>query len=92
MPSNEGHIHWSGSEDETVNYLDQELRLTSNVSNASTASEDPIGTVRIKLDGSQGSGLALPSDGWEEIPGTLPTLEARMDGGYPMGYIRVRQG
>lgn len=97
MASNEGHIHWAGSSDETVNYLSQELRLTSAVSNVIQAEEspgeeaDPIGTIRIKLDGSLLTGLALPTDGWEPIPGTAPVLEARVDGHYPIGYIRIRQ-
>lgn len=91
MASNEGHIHWSGSSDETVNYLGQELQLTSEVSNAITARVDPIGTIRIRLSGSVEAGLALPSEGWGAIPGTLPTLEARADGHYPTGYIRIRQ-
>jgi hypothetical protein len=91
MPSNEGHIHWGGSSDETVNYLGQELQLTSEVSNMSVVGSDPIGTVRIRLSGSVVTGLSLPSDGWQAVPGTSPVLEARMDGHYPVGYIRIRQ-
>lgn len=93
MASNEGHIHWAGSSDETVNYLGQELRLTSAVSNMISAGEggDPTGTIRIRLNGSSLTGLALPTDGWEPIPDTAPVLEARVDGHYPIGYIRIRQ-
>ncbi len=91
MPSNEGHIHFSGSADETVNYLGQELQLTSEVSNMVTVKQDPIGTIRIRLNGSALTGLALPTDGWQTIPGTSPILEARMDGHYPQGFVRVRQ-
>ena len=91
MASNEGHIHWSGLPTETVNYLGQELQLTSEVSNATTVKTDPIGTIRIRLVGSLQTGLALPTEGWETIPDTSPLLEARMDGHYPTGYIRIRQ-
>lgn len=85
MPSNEGHIHWDGSMDSTVNHLGQELQLTSgDVS-------DPVGAVRIRLSGSQEAGLVLPSDGWEPIPGTDPVLQARHDGHYAVDYIRIRQ-
>lgn len=93
MPSSEGHVHWDGSADSTVNYLGQELQLTSEVGNmtVSTVLVDPIGTVRIRLSGSVVTGLALPSDGWEAVPGTAPVLEARQDGRYPVGYIRIRQ-
>lgn len=90
MPSNEGHIHWGGSANETVNYLGQELQMTAEVSNANQSFVDPIGTVRIRLNGFGGTGLALPTDGWETIPGTSPVLEARVDGHYPLGYVRVR--
>jgi hypothetical protein len=91
MPSNEGHVHWDGSADSTVNYLGQELQLTSEVGNMAVVGVDPIGTVRIRLSGSVVTGLALPSDGWEAVPGTAPVLEARQDGHYPVGYIRIRQ-
>lgn len=91
MPSNEGHVHWDGSADATVNYLTQELQLTAEVSNMATTNVDPIGTIRIRLLGFVGTGLALPSDSWQAIPGTSPTLQARMDAIYPPGYIRIRQ-
>jgi hypothetical protein len=96
MASNEGHIHWSRLADETVNYLGQELRLTSDVSNMAQTNvqavdDDPIGIIRIRLDGSGVVGLALPTEGWEAIPGTDPVLEARVDANYPSDYIRVRQ-
>jgi hypothetical protein len=96
MASNEGHIHWSGSADETVTYLDQELQMTSEVSNAQIEPEDPIGTVRIRLNGSVETGLALPNSTasapvWSAVPDTLPILEVRVDGHYPVGYIRIRQ-
>lgn len=90
MPSNEGHIHWSGSADETVSFLEQELWLTSEASNMTGPTSDPIGTVRIKAVGFQSAGLALPSDAWQPVPGTDPILEARMDGNYAIGYIRLR--
>lgn len=91
MASDEGHIHWSGLGSETVNYLGQELQLTSERSNAATIKSDPIGMVRIRLDGHAEAGAALPSDGWQPVPGTAPTLEARADAHYPIGYIRIRQ-
>lgn len=92
MPSNEGHIHWDGSADSTINYLGQELQLTAEVSNmASTTNTDPIGTVRIRLSGFGGTGLAMPTDSWQAIPGTSPALQARVDGHYVTGYIRIRQ-
>lgn len=91
MASNEGHIHWSGSPDETINYLGQDLQLTAEVSNKIIVKEDPEGTVRIGLVGSGGKGLALPTEGWEAIPGTNPILEARQDGHCPSTYIRIRQ-
>jgi hypothetical protein len=81
--------------DETVNYLDQELQATSDVSNIKTDAvnigDDPIGLIRICAVGSIETGLALPTEGWEAIPGTDPILEARMDAHYPSDYIRVRQ-
>lgn len=85
MPSNEGHIHWDTSDDSTINYLSQELQITANNEG------DPIGSQRIRLNTHQGTGLYIPTDGWENIPGTSPTLQARSDGFYPVGYIRVRQ-
>lgn len=91
MASNEGHIHWGGSADSTVNYLGQELQLTAEVSNMEIVPVDPIGTIRIRLSGSLLTGLALPSNNWETVPGTAPALEARMDASYPIGYIRIRQ-
>jgi hypothetical protein len=90
MASNEGHIHWSGLGDETVNFLEQELQLTSEVSNVTTVKADPVGAVRIRAQGSSQAGLALPTEGWEVIPGTNPVLEARADGNYMIGYIRLR--
>jgi len=98
MASNEGHVHWSGVADETIAYLDQELQLTSNVSNVNNVAllavgtgDDPIGLIRIRAVGSVETGLALPTDGWEPIPGTSPVLEARVDANYAIGYIRIRQ-
>lgn len=93
MPSNEGHIHWDGSADSTVNYLGQELQLLAEVGNkiGDVVAADPIGTIRIRLSGSAVTGLALPSDGWQPVPSTAPLLEARQDGHYPTSYIRVRQ-
>ena len=91
MPSNEGHVHWGGSPDETVNYMGQELQLTTEASNMLTVTSDPIGLIRIRSAGSGATGLPLPTDGWQAVPGTLPALEARMDGYYPVGYIRIRQ-
>lgn len=90
MPSNEGHIHWTGDGDATIGFLDQELRLTSEVSNAVTTNVDPIGTIRIRAVGSNLTGLPLPTVGWEAVPGTSPVIEARADGHYSIGYIRLR--
>ena len=92
MASNEGHIHWDGTPLSTVNYLGQELELTSERTNMSTATTDPIGTIRIRRLGHANPGLPIPTDSWQAIPGTTaPVLEARGDGHYPIGYIRVRQ-
>lgn len=92
MASNEGHIHWSGLPDESVAFLGQELRLTSERTNmASTANQDPIGAVRIRAIAFPGTGLMLPTEGWQTIPGTAPALEALAGAHYPVGYIRVRQ-
>lgn len=90
MPSDEGHVHWTGSPADEVSYLEQSLTITAEVSNMTTVKSDPIGTLRIKAAGFGPQGLALPSDGWQPIPGTSPVLEARVDGHYPMGYIRIR--
>lgn len=90
MASSEGHIHWSGLPDDTIGFLGQELQLTSEVSNMTTVKVDPAGTVRIRAAGSVLTGLALPTDGWEPVPGTAPVLEARADGHYMVGYIRLR--
>lgn len=91
MASNESHIHWSGSSDETVNYLGQELRMQINEN-----ANDPIGALHIHADGFVGEPLFLPnstasSPVWSTVPGTTPVLQARQDGHYPMGYIRIRQ-
>jgi hypothetical protein len=92
MPSNEGHIHWPGGPSDEVTYLNQSLTIAAVVSNMATiVNADPIGTLRIKLTGSSLTGLALPTDGWQAIPDTSPVLEARVDGYYPEGYIRIRQ-
>lgn len=90
MASDEGHIHWSGSNDETVNYLGQELRMQVNEN-----PEDPIGAIHIHADGFAGTPLFLPNSTassplWSAVPGTAPTLEVRQDGHYPMDYIRIR--
>lgn len=90
MPSNEGHIHWAGLADDTVSFLDQELQMTSEVSNAEMVRDDPIGTIRIRAARSVLTGLAIPTDGWEAIPGTDPILQARADGHYMIGFIRLR--
>lgn len=90
MPSNEGHVHWSGLAEETISFLDQQLQLTSEISNISTVKLDPAGTIRIRLAGSGLTGLSLPTDGWQAVPGTNPVLEVRADGHYPIGYIRLR--
>lgn len=91
MASNEGHIHSSGADGETINYLGQDLILQLNGEQG-----DPIGTLRIKEQAFVGSGVALPnstnsSPVWSAVPGTSPVLEVRADGHYPIGYIRIRQ-
>lgn len=92
MASNEGHIHWTGVASDTVSYLSQELQLTSERSNlANQVNSDPIGTVRIRAVGFGGTGLALPTEGWQVIPGTSPILEARVDAFYPADLVRIRQ-
>jgi hypothetical protein len=96
MASNEGHIHWTGTPNETVTFLNQEIQMTSERTNMSTTLVDPVGTVRIKASGFANPGVALPNSSaseptWTTIPGTSPALEVRVDGHYPMGYIRIRQ-
>jgi hypothetical protein len=91
MASDEGHIHWSGGNDETVNYLGQELRMQVNENPG-----DPIGALHIHADGFVGEPLFLPNSNaqsptWTAVPGTAPTLEVRQDGHYPQSYIRIRQ-
>lgn len=91
MASNEGHIHWTGSMDETVGYLGQQLRLQVNEN-----PEDPIGALHIHADGFVGTALFLPNSTsaepvWSVVPGTSPVLEVRQDGHYPADYIRIRQ-
>jgi hypothetical protein len=93
VPSEEGHIHWTGSADDTVTYLGQELQMTSELSNMATtavAKQDPIGSIRLRVNGSSLTGLRIPTDGWEDVPGSDPVLQARADGYYPIGYIRIR--
>lgn len=91
MASNEGHIHWSGGNDETVTYLGQELRMQLNEN-----PEDPIGALHIHAEGFNGTALFLPNSNasapaWTAVPGTAPVLEVRQDGHYPSDYIRIRQ-
>jgi hypothetical protein len=52
---------------------------------------DPTGSLRIRETNFVGTGLLLPSDGWQTIPGTSPILEARVDAHYPTGLIRIRR-
>lgn len=88
--TNEGHIHWTGALDETVTYLNQVIQLINDPQN-------PVkGALGIRLSGSQVTPLVLPNSTnaaprWDAIPGTNPVLEARQDGHYDMGYIRIRQ-
>lgn len=85
MPSNEGHIHWNGFLDVTdVNYAEQDLELVKG------SGDDPQGLVRIRAAEEQTGGLAIPTMGWETIPGTSPTLEARADAVDQVGHIRIR--
>lgn len=89
MPSNEGHIHWSGAaSDPDTQYASQALELIY-------ADLGGVDTLQIRKAGSAGSYLALPNSSagspvWDTIPGTSPTLEARQDGHYPVDYIRIR--
>lgn len=90
MPSLEGHIHWSGSLDETVVYLDQSIQITQNPADAIA------GGLSIRQSGSGQAPLSLPNSSnasprWDNIPGTNPALQARQDGHYPTSYIRIRQ-
>ena len=87
---NEGLIYWDGSANSTANYLGQELQLTAEVSNAVIIHTDPIGTIRLRANGSVLTGLAIPTNGWEAIPDTSPPMQARADAQTPVGPIRVR--
>ncbi len=90
MPSNEGHIHWMGSDSESIGYLGQQLEIVTGYS------EDPEGALRIRALGSTEPGVFLPnstpeSPQWDAIPGTSPILEVHQDGHYTGGFIRIRQ-
>jgi hypothetical protein len=91
MAIEETHIHWDGSAVSTLTVAGQELELTAEVSNAVIVHVDPIGTIRVRLNGSILTGLAIPTNGWEVIPGTSPVLEANSGGFYTTGYIRIRE-
>lgn len=83
------HIHWAGPGDTTVNYYGQDLMITAN-----EVPGDPIGTLRIKATSFIGTGVALPNSTEDApvvtaIPGTSPTLNVRVDGSWPIGYIQV---
>lgn len=85
MPSNEGHIHWNSLAVQIeVNYAGQDLELIRG------NPEDPEGSVRIRAVGSSTTGLHIPTEGWEAVPGTSPVLEARADSIDPLGYLRLR--
>lgn len=90
MPSNETHIHRAAVGDEVIECVGQALLVS-----VSTDPSDPINTIQISADGFVGAPLVLPNStegvpSWDPIPGTAPVLEARQDGHYPPGYIRVR--
>lgn len=92
MASNEGHIHWSGTDSETVVYLGQSLEVTTELMTV----DQPAGALHIHAEGFGGAPLYLPNSSsaeplWSPIPGTSPVLEARQDGHYPTNYIRIRQ-
>jgi len=91
MASNEGHIHWDGSQDFQVEYLGQSLQITSEDSNASTVHQDPEGTLRIRTMGESADGLTIPTQtgDWEAIPGTIPTLQARAGGATDIIRLRI---
>lgn len=90
MPSNEGHIHWGGYLDETIEYLGQTLRIQMNEN-----PDDPIGALHIHANGFAGTPLFLPNSTdsapvWDNVPGSNPVLQVRQDGHYPQNYIRIR--
>lgn len=90
MPSNDGHIHWMGADDENAVYLGQVLEIISGTEG------DPEGGLRIRAVGSAVPGVFLPnstpeSEQWDAIPGTNPVLEVHQDGHYTGGLIRIRQ-
>lgn len=85
------HIHWDGTALSVVSILGQDVELTAEVSNAVIVRTDPIGTVRIRANGSVLTGLATPTNGWEVIPGTSPVLEANATGFDAVGYIQIRE-
>lgn len=91
MATEATHIHWDGTPLSVVNVLGQNLELTAEVSNAIIVRTDPIGTVRIRANGSVLTGLATPTNGWEAIPGTSPVLEANATGFDAVGYIQIRE-
>lgn len=91
MPSNEGHIHWMGSDSESISYLEQELEVRVSIEE-----NDPEGGLRIRAWGSTDLGVFLPNSTpetprWDAIPGTNPVLEVHQDGHYTGGFIRIRQ-
>lgn len=92
MAGNETHIHWTGSNDETVIAFDQSVRIRT-----STDPNDPIGTLLISSEAFAGTPLPMPNSisatsAWTAIPGTSPAIEVRQDAHYPIGLFRVRIG
>lgn len=91
MASNEGHIHWDGNPAQQTSYLGQALLVTSEDSNATKTTSDPIGSLRIKAASHQGAGLLLPNTTWQSIPGTSPALEVYQPGTSHRDYLAIRQ-
>lgn len=85
MPSSEGHVHWSAhATSAEVGFAEQALEIYSG------NGADPQGSMRVRAVGEPGEGLHIPTEGWESVPGTSPTLEARADAIDPIGYLRLR--
>jgi hypothetical protein len=90
MASNEGYVQWTGVTADEVTYLGQPLTISAELEPG-----DPIGTLRIKHAAHIGLGVELPnstnaSPVWTAIPGTLPELQVRQDGNYPIGLMQIR--
>lgn len=86
----EAYLQWTGAPSETFTVFGQDIQIRTGVD-----ANDPIGTLYLNVAGFVGSPVTMPnststSPTWTTIPGTVPTVEARQDGHFPIGLIQVR--